>query len=83
MNEYKRAIRKMLDEIVPYEEIGDDMDLIKMEILDSLSLVYFITQLEDMYHITIEEKDIVPENFASINNMAVFVQRVVGGKMAG
>ncbi len=70
MEEYRSIIKEILGEIEPYEEIENDTDLIESQILDSLSIVFLVTQLEDKYNIVIDENKVLPQNFKSINIIA-------------
>lgn len=70
MEEYRSIIKEILGEIEPYEEIENDTDLIESQRLDSLSIVFLVTQLEDKYNIVIDENKVLPQNFKSINIIA-------------
>ena len=63
MNDYKEIIYSILHEANPYEEIEDTTELIESGIVDSLTLVFMVTQLEEMTDKKISEDLIVPENF--------------------
>lgn len=55
-------LRKML----PYEEINNTTELIENGILDSLSIMMFVTQLEDEFGIEIPDDAVTSENFANV-----------------
>lgn len=76
MIKYAKAVREILEEVIMYEEFEDDTDLIKEEILDSLTIVYLVGQLEERFHITIDEKLVVPENFNSIRTISAFLDQL-------
>lgn len=76
MLKYAKAVREILEEVIMYEEFEDDTDLIKEEILDSLTIVYLVGQLEERFHITIDEKLVVPENFNSIRTISAFLDQI-------
>ena len=40
MLKYAGAVREILEEVIMYEEFEDDTDLIREEILDSLTIVW-------------------------------------------
>lgn len=65
----KEKIFEILEEICPFETIEEDTLLIEMGILDSLAIVTLIERIEDELDIEIEEEDIVPENFITINSI--------------
>ena len=62
-----------LKEKVP-EGFSDDYNLIEKEALDSLAFMELITHLADHYRIELDEEDITPENFGTINMLASFVE---------
>lgn len=55
-------LRKML----PYEEINNTTELIENGILNSLSIMMFVTQLEDEFGIEIPDDAVTSENFANV-----------------
>ncbi|PCK01489.1 MAG: hypothetical protein COA42_23045 [Alteromonadaceae bacterium] len=55
------------------EGFDDDYDLIDAGFMDSLAIINTITYLEKHYETPIEEGDIVPENFMSVNSLCAFV----------
>lgn len=76
MLKYAGVVREILEEVIMYEEFEDDTDLIREEILDSLTIVYLVVQLEERFHITIDEKLVVPENFNSIRTISAFLDQI-------
>lgn len=66
-NRYKRIVREILEEINPYEEFNDQTNLIETGLIDSLAIVFLVTELEERHHIKIDEKIVIPQNFESIN----------------
>lgn len=60
---YIKEIIEIIKEINPYIDIDENTELIESEILDSLSVVYIVTELEDKYGIYVDEKLVLPENF--------------------
>ena len=79
MSKYAEDVRKILDDVILYEDYVDDTNLIEEGILDSLMVVYLVSQLEEKYHIKIEGHFIVPEHFSSINRIAGFLKRLENG----
>ena len=83
MEEYRSIIKEILGEIEPYEEIENDTDLIESQILDSLSIVFLVTQLEDKYNIVIDENKVLPQNFKSINIIAGILNELLNTRWRG
>ena len=59
-------------------EFADDDSLLESGVIDSLTMVDLITHLETTYGISIDEDDMVPENFDSIDAIACYVERKRG-----
>jgi acyl carrier protein len=56
------------------KSLGPDSDLLAQRILDSLGVLKLVVFLEQTFSIQIEDEDVVPENFQSLNIIAKFVQ---------
>lgn len=54
-------------------QIADDSRLLESGVVDSLGILDVVTFLERTFRITIEDEELVPENFGSIHDLAVFV----------
>ena len=76
MEEYKNKIMQILQEINPYEEIKEDTELIDTGLLDSMSILVLVTELEEEYGIIIDEKLIVPESFGSVQAIEELLEQL-------
>jgi len=56
-------------------KIIDSAPLLENGILDSLGILEVVTFIEHEFHIILNDDDLVPENFQSIECIAAFVQR--------
>ena len=74
MKECKEFINEILLEINPYDEITDETNLIEEGIIDSLSLVYIITRIEENYNIKINEELITPNMFINIEKISGIIR---------
>jgi acyl carrier protein len=54
-------------------EIGPDTSLISSGILDSLSLIRLINFVEDNFNLVVEDEDVVPDNFETINALGALI----------
>ncbi|CAN5531230.1 hypothetical protein BH20VER3_BH20VER3_02890 [soil metagenome] len=54
-------------------EVEDDDSLLQTNVIDSLGVFRLIAFLEDNFPLTVEESDMVPENFQSLNDIENFV----------
>lgn len=77
MEEYIVEIKKIIGEINEYETFDEETNLIEEGILSSLSLMYLISELEERYDIFIEEKLVTPENFSTVEKIAMVIETLV------
>ncbi len=61
--------------LVEENEIPIDQSLIDTGIIDSIGLIELSTFMENNYNFTVEEEDMIRENFGSIEKMANFINR--------
>ncbi len=59
-------------------EVKDDDSLLKTNVIDSLGVFRLIAFLEDTFPLTVDESDMVPENFQSLNDIETFVTGKLG-----
>ena len=61
-------------------EIIADTSLIDEVSLDSTALMQMVLWIEDSFGVTVETEDMTAENFATVRNIAAYVQRNESGK---
>jgi len=57
-------------------ELANDASLLERSIIDSTGVLEIVLFLEEEFGVKINESDMVPENFDSVNNIVRFVQRL-------
>ena len=55
--------------------VGRDESLLDSGLIDSLAIFMLVSFLEEQFRVTIEDEDIVPGNFETINQIVAFVTR--------
>ena len=66
MEEIKKIVIEMIKELQPYEEFDETTDLLGEDILDSVSVLVLIQELEEKFSITIQADEITGENFETV-----------------
>lgn len=61
-------------------EISADTSLIDEVSLDSTALMQMVLWIEDNFGVSVETEDMTAENFATVRNIAAYVQRNQSGK---
>ena len=59
-------------------ELADDEPLLTTNLIDSLGSFRMIAFLEETFPLTIEDTDMVPENFETLNAVEIFVAGKLG-----
>ena len=70
-------ILAILREIVPYEEIDEEPQLIEEGILDSLTLVVLINEIEVVFDIRVPENRLQPEYFETIPKIEALLRELM------
>ncbi len=70
----KETIKAILDKIILDEDYINSEDLIDEDYIDSYDLVLLVSELNKAFNIEIIMKDILPDNFKSINTIAELVE---------
>lgn len=73
-------IRKFILQTFPLarrRNITDSADLLESGIIDSLGVLDLVTFLQQEFAVSVDDDDLTPDNFKSIECMAQFVERMV------
>lgn len=79
--ETKEQIRTfIIDNFLFGDDSGleNDSSFLDGGIIDSTGILELVAYLEDHFNIHIEDKEMVPENLDSINNVRAYLQRKIG-----
>lgn len=68
---------ELLKKVKPEVEFEENKHLIDNEELDSLSIVEIVAAIDDEFDIEIGVKDIIPENFNSVEAMWNLIQKLL------
>jgi acyl carrier protein len=68
-------VLKLLIEIRPEHDFLSSADFIEDALLDSFDIMTLVERLEESFAIKIDDKDIVPENFTSIDAMSAMIAK--------
>jgi methoxymalonate biosynthesis acyl carrier protein len=55
--------------------VAHDRDLLADEVIDSLGIVELIAFLERKYGVKVDDDDLAPENFRSVDTIVAFVEK--------
>jgi acyl carrier protein len=78
----EEQIRKYIADNILFNKKGypypDATSFLEEGIVDSTSVLELVTFVEQAFNITVEDADIVPDNFDSVKNLADYVRRKQG-----
>jgi acyl carrier protein len=57
------------------EELRDDDSLLEKGIIDSTGVLELVAHLEETYGFAVDDQDVLPENFDSVNNLVAYIER--------
>ena len=67
---------EILNDIQPGVDFENEKHLIDDHLLDSLSIISLVAELEDTFDVTIPAVEIIPDNFNSAEAMLKMLQRL-------
>lgn len=67
---------EILNEVKPGVDFENNTDLIGHGVLDSITMVTLVMELNDAFDIEITPVDIVPENFKTVQTIYDMIQRL-------
>lgn len=80
MKNIYEEVKRIIEEINPYAELKEGMNLLDEGVLDSLEIFAFVTQLEDAFDIEVPDEAITKENFGTVESVTLFVQELIEKK---
>ena len=57
--------------------LKDETSFLEEGIIDSTGVLELVTFLEEDFDITIDDEELIPENFDSINNVTAYLERKI------
>jgi acyl carrier protein len=83
MEEIKADIRSFIAGSILFSAKGypykDDVSFLENGVVDSMNIMEIVMFAENKFGIKVEDEDIVPENFDSIERLAMFVENKKNG----
>lgn len=74
MEEIKKIVTEMIEELQPYEEFDETTNLLGEDVLDSVSVLVLVQELEEEFSITIQADEITGENFETVVSIAELIK---------
>ncbi|HUW04852.1 MAG TPA: phosphopantetheine-binding protein [Williamwhitmania sp.] len=65
----KKVVIDILTDLRPEFDFTEDVNFIEQGMLDSFDVVNLVTALDEHFKISIDGMDVLPENFATVDNI--------------
>jgi acyl carrier protein len=79
MQNVEEMIRKYIADNILFSKDGypyaDDASFLENGIIDSMNVLELVVFVEDHFNITVNDEDVVPENFDSLQSMSTYVRQ--------
>lgn len=86
MQAVEELIRKYIADNILFNKDGypypDDASFLENGIIDSMNVLELVVFVEDHFHVTVGDEDVVPENFDSLRSMSTYVRQKQAEKFA-
>ena len=73
----EEKVLEILEGLCLGEDLSSREELVDSRVLDSLTIVALVAEIEDTFHIVIPTVDIVADNFNSVSSIEALVSRLV------
>ena len=71
----REQVLELLLDVVPDVDFENEVDLVNDKIIDSFAVVAMVNQLNDDLDIDIPSREILPENFYSLDTIVALVEK--------
>ena len=72
MNELISKIQPLVEDIA-FKSVDSDESLVKSKLIDSIGVVDLVVLLENEFNISIDVRDIIEENFETVQKIARYI----------
>lgn len=62
------------------DNFSDDISFLEKGIIDSTGVLELVTFVEDKYGIVVQDQELVPDNFDSLNKLSSFILKKIEAK---
>ena len=73
MGEVNEKIKEIIMELQPYVEFDNTTNLLQEEVLDSVSILVLVQEMEDLFEITIAPEEITENKFKTLDDIVEMV----------
>lgn len=74
----KEQILRILSDIRPEIDYKEDCNFIENGMLDSLDIIRLVSELDEIFNISINGSDVIPDNFKGLNEIENLINTNIG-----
>ena len=71
------TIIEILEELKPGIDFATEHDLVRRRVLDSLTIIALVSELEDAFDVSIPAVEIIADNFDSAQSIHTLIERLL------
>ncbi len=71
-------LKNILEDIRPDVDFENEKNLIDGHVLESFDVLTIVAEIEDIFDVKIRPRDIVPQNFNSLEAIAALIRQLSG-----
>lgn len=64
------------------DQLEPDTDFFDKGIIDSTGVIELVSFIEETFSVSVDDEELVPQNFSSLNKIDVFLQRKLNQRVA-
>lgn len=64
------------------EQLKSDTDFFDKGIIDSTGVIELVSFIEETFSISVDDEELIPQNFSSLDKIDVFLQKKLNQKVA-
>ena len=83
MENIEQSIKNVLEEVTGETIVDNGILLFEEELLDSMSILFLVSELEEKYGIQVPMEDVIESNFMNIESIVKYVNRKVKSDSRG
>lgn len=77
MTNIEQFIKDVLEEVTGETIEDNGLPLLEEEMLDSMSILFLVSEIEDKYAIQVPMEDVVEDNFKNIESIVDYVNKKI------
>lgn len=83
MTDIEQFIKSVLEEVTSETIVDNGLLLLEEELLDSMSILFLVSEIEDKYEIQIPMEDVIEDNFKDIESIVMYVNDKIKSNNGG